>query len=172
MLPRCYFDNIKANMVDYCLYGFCDASTTAYAAVVYLVKEDTTQKSSSFVTSKTRVAPLKPLTIPRLELLSAALLARLITTVAESLSTRIELREPRCFTDSQVTYYWIRGVEKDWKPFVQNRVNEIHKLLLANCWVHVSGKENPADIPSWGMTPLELSDVEEWTSLDATEDLN
>ena len=156
-LPRCYFDNFKAETVDYRLYGFCDASTMAYAAVVYLVREDNGQKSSSFVASKTRVAPLKSLTIPRLELLSAVLLARLITTVSKSLSTRIELREPRCFTDSQVTYFWIRGVGKDWKPFVQNRVNEIHKLLPAGCWIHVSGKENPADIPSRGVTPLELS---------------
>lgn len=156
-LPRCYFDDAKVNTANYRLYGFCDASTTAYAAVVYLVKEDNDQKLSSFVASKTRVAPLKPLTIPRLELLSAVLLARLMTTVTESFSTRIELMEPRCFTDSQVTYYWIRGVGKDWKPFVQNRVNEIHKLVPADCWSYVSGKGNPADIPSRGATPLELS---------------
>ena len=110
-LPQCYFNNGKADTANYSLYGFCNASTTAYAAVVYLVKEEN-QKLSSFVASKTRVAPLKPLTIPRLELLSAVLLARLITTVTESLSTRIELGEPRCFTDSQVTYFWIRGVER------------------------------------------------------------
>ena len=163
-LPRCYFDKFKTDLTDYHLYEFCDASTMAYAAVVYLVREDNTQKSSSFVVSKTRVVPLKSLTIPRLELLSAVLLARLITTVSESLSTRVELREPRCFTDSQVTYFWIRGVGRDWKPFVQNRVNEIHKLLPPDCWIHVPGKENPADIPSRGLTPLELSQNPMWTN--------
>lgn len=101
-LPRCYFDNARDGMTTYCLYGFCDASITAYAAVVYLVEEAHGCKCSSFVASKTRVVPLKTLTIPRLELMSAVLLARLITNVPESLSTRMELSEPRCFTDSQV----------------------------------------------------------------------
>ena len=58
VLPRCYFELDRAN-ADYRLYGFCDASTSAYAAVVYLVKEFDGQNSSSFVTAKTRVAPLK-----------------------------------------------------------------------------------------------------------------
>ena len=84
------------------LYGFCDASTAAYAAVMYLVVETSSHRSSSFVAAKTRVAPLAQLTIPRLELLSALLLARLITTVSKSLSTRVELMEPNCFTDSKL----------------------------------------------------------------------
>ena len=129
------------------------------------------RRCSSFVTSKTRVAPLKVLTIPRLELLSAVLLARLITSVSESLSTRIDLSEPRCFTDSQVTLFWIKGTARDWKPFVQNRVNEIRKLVPVEYWNHCSGKENPADIPSRELTPLELSvnqmwkNGQEWTSM-------
>ena len=82
-LRRCYFDNARDGMTTYCLYGFCDASITAYAAVVYLVEEAHGCKCSSFVASKTRVVPLKTLTIPRLELMSVVLLARLITNVSE-----------------------------------------------------------------------------------------
>ena len=130
-------------MANYSLYGFCKASTIAYAAMVYLVKEENNHKSASFVASKTQVAPLKSLTIPRLELLSAVLLDLLITTVTESLPMRRELMEPRCFTDSQVTYFWICGMGKDWKSFIQIRVNEIHKLLPADCWIHVSGRKKP-----------------------------
>ena len=74
-LPRCHFEGFKAESAKYRLYGFCDASTMAYSAVVYIVREDDVQKSSCFVVSKTRVAPLKSRTIPRLELLSAILLA-------------------------------------------------------------------------------------------------
>ena len=155
-LPRCYSTHPLGAETEYRLYGFCDASVAAYAAVVYLVAETNGQRSSSFVASKTRVAPLKTLTIPRLELLSSSLLARLISNVSEDLSSRVNLDEPRCYTDSQVTFYWIKGTGRDWKPFVQNRVQEIRKLVPVNCWSHCSGKENPADIPSRGLTPLEL----------------
>ena len=89
MVPRCSFCGVRDETPNYCLYSFCDASITAYAAVVYLVEEAEGRRCSSFVTSKTRVAPLKALTIPRLELLSAVLMARLLTSVSESLSTRI-----------------------------------------------------------------------------------
>ena len=90
--------------------------------------------------------------------------ARLISDIADSLSTRIDLKESKCFTDSQVTLFWIKGTGKDWKPFVQNRVNEVRKLVPAECWDHYSGKENPADIPSRGLTPLELSVSQVWNN--------
>jgi len=123
------------------LYGFCDASTAAYAAVVYLVEEADDHKYSSFVVSKTRVSPLKAQTIPRLELLSMLLVARLVYSVTEALITRLNLEKPRCFTDSQVALFWIKGTGTDWKPFVQNRVDEIRKLVPVDCWNHCSGKK-------------------------------
>ena len=70
---------------SYFLCGFCDASILPYAAIVYLVTVREEDVHISFVTAKTRVAPLQSQTIPRLELLSALLLSRLITTVADSL---------------------------------------------------------------------------------------
>lgn len=107
-------------------------------------------------------APLKTLTIPRLELLSAVLLAQLMSNITDSLSTRIDLKEPKCFTDSQVALFWIKGTGRDWKPFVQNRVNEIRIRILEECWDHCLGKENPADIPSRGLTPLAFSVDQVW----------
>ena len=64
---------------------------------------------------------------------------------------------PHYFTDSTVALCWIKGTDKTWKPFVQNRVNEIRKLTSTELWKHCSGKNNPADLPSRGLTPLELS---------------
>ena len=156
-IPRCYFDGIDGEVISCRLCGFCDASVNAYAAVVYLIIQTDGGNISKFVTSKTRVAPLQRQTIPRLELLSALLLARLMSSVTDSLSSQMNLMQPRCFTDSQVALFWIVGKEKEWRPFVQNRVNEVRSLMPIECWSHCSGKDNPADVPSRGLTPLELS---------------
>ena len=92
-----------------------------------------------------------------MELLSALLLAQLITNVAESLKCRFPLQKPRCFTDSQVALLWITGIEREWKPFVQNRVDEVRSLVPISCWDHYAGKDNPADISSQSLTTVELS---------------
>ena len=111
--------------------------------------------------AKTCVSPLKT-TILRLELLSNLLLTRLMKTVTETLATRLTLQAPRCFTDSQISLCWIKGTDKDWKPFIQNRVREIRGLIPVECWDHCSGKSNPADIPSRGMSSAELAASELW----------
>ena len=80
-----------------------------------------------------------------------------MTSISQSLDSELQLLPPRCFTDSKVALFWIRGVDKDWKPFVQNRVTEIRSLIHPDRWSHCSGRDNPADIPSRGSAPLELS---------------
>ena len=88
--------------------------------------------------------------------MSALVLSRLITIVVTSLATRYWLQPHVCFSDSQVALCWIQGADKDCKPFVQNRAEEIRRLVPSNCWRHCSGKDNPADIPSRGIDPREL----------------
>ena len=83
----------------------------------------------TFVASKTRVAPTKSQTIPRLELLGALLLARLITSIYDALKPEIVLLPCICYTDSLVALYWIKGEKREWKPFVDNRVKEIRRLV-------------------------------------------
>lgn len=161
-IPRSYLANVNEEIASYELYGFCDASVKAYAAVVYLVLKTEEDTFVRFVVAKTRVAPLQAQTIPRLELLSALLLSRLITTVSDSLKSTLQQLESRCFTDSQVALFWIRGIDKDWKPFVRNRVAEIRRLVPPNCWGHCSGETNSADLPSRGLSLLELSVNQLW----------
>ena len=109
---------------------------------MYLLVETAAGMAVRFVASKTRVAPLRGQTIPRLELLSALLLARLLTNVLEGLQDELKMSPPHYFTDSTVALCWIKGTDKTWKPFVQNRVNEIRKLTSTELWKHCSGKNN------------------------------
>ena len=162
-LPRCYLDGVNNEVVSYQLCGYCDASLSAYAAVIYLRIESKGGYHLRFVVAKMRVAPLKKQSIPRLELLAAVLLARLMNTMKSNLSPELDISSYHCFIDSQVALCWIRNVERSWRPFVQNRVAEIRSLLPVACWKHISGFENPADLPSRGSTPLELLVNARWS---------
>ena len=148
-LPRCIWNGSPTEGLSCSLYGFCDASKHAYAAVVYLVLKSPVRKIVRFIVSKTRVSPLRPQTIPCscLELLSALLLARLMKSVATSIGTEMQLEEPTCYTNSEVTLYWIQGVDHDWKQFVQHRVVEIRNLLPSACWHHCPGLTTPLTCP-------------------------
>ena len=154
-IPRYYASSFDC-IDSFQLCGFCDASNSAYAAVIFLLMRRGAEWTTKIVASKSRVSPLKPQTIPRLELMGALLLARLIVSTTNSLSSELKLDPPVCYTDSKITLFWLRGIDKDWKPFVHNRVKEIRQLVSVEHWYHCPGKDNPADAPSRGMTPSEL----------------
>ena len=121
-----------------------------------------TGNSVEFVTAKKRVSSVKAQSIPRLELLSALLLARLMNRILAALTHEVKFNSMACFTDSREALCWIKGLEKEWKPFVQNRVNEICKLVSVKYWHHCPGKENPADVPSRESTPTEPNSNVQW----------
>ena len=147
-LPRYYFGTLICQPKKIQLIGFCDSSEKAYAAVVYARVAIEDKASVALVMSKSRVAPLSRLTIPRLELLSCLILARLIVSVKEMLSPMIAVEAIRCYTDSITSLYWIKGTSREWKLFVENRVQEIRRLVEPGYWSHCKGEENPADIPT------------------------
>ena len=122
-LPRSYLYDITDHITSITLCGFCDASIKAFAAVVYLLLRTKTHSVVRFVAAKTRVAPLQSQTIPRLGLLSTFL--KLVVSIHNSLQPQMAPLDVRCYTDSLVALYWIHGKDKEWKPFVQNRVREI-----------------------------------------------
>ena len=157
-IPRCYCDGVQGEILLYQLCGYRDASLSAYAAVIYLFIETEWGCHMKFVVAKTRVTPLKKQSIPRLVLLSAVLLARLMDTARFSMISELNISSCHCYSDSQVALAlcWIRNTGRSWKPFVQNQVSEIRKLFPVECWKHIPGIKNPADIPSRGTTPLEL----------------
>ena len=162
ILPRCYYTGIEGEVIANELHGFCDASARAYRAVVYLRIVTTHGSYIRYVASKTRVAPLSNQTIPRLELLSAVVLARLMHSVKEALTSEIKISKLVCWTDSKVAWYWIVQSTKEWKQFVQHRVDEIRKLVPTDCWNHCPGPDNPADILSRGMDCCDLTASALW----------
>jgi hypothetical protein len=93
-----------------------------------------------FVISKTRVSPINKQSIPCLELLSAVILARLISTFTRALKETLNLDDPTCWTDSKVALYWILSETQEWKQFAQNCVVEIRRLMPLKCWRHCPAK--------------------------------
>ncbi|GBN86371.1 hypothetical protein AVEN_188931-1 [Araneus ventricosus] len=90
------------------LHAFCDASEKAYAAVIYLKSINDSSISVKLLTSKTRVAPLKIVSIPRLELCSAVLLSHLVQTMRNSL--KIQIDSTYAWTDSMIVLSWLQSV--------------------------------------------------------------
>ena len=139
------------------LHGFGDASKGAY----YLYIETEDGYRTSLVASKSRVTPSSPMSIPRLKLLAALILARLISSIQEALVKVLNLKEIFCWTDSITVFYWIQS-NKEFKQFVQNRIEEIHKLTDVKSWRHCPGVENPTDVGSRGCLASELVDDSLW----------
>lgn len=143
------------------LHGFCDASERAYGACLYLRCVDINGcVATSLMASKSRVAPLKVVSLPRLELCGAVLLAQLSVKVVESLN--IQFDRSYFWTDSRIALAWITSESKRWTTFVANRVGEIQKLTDIGDWRHVVSEENPSDILSRGATPRQLINSHLW----------
>lgn len=145
------------------LHGFSDASKAAYSAVVYLrVVDAKGEVHTSLVVAKTRVAPIKQISIPRLELCGAVLLSKLLVECAEVLG--IHKDNIRAWTDSTIVLAWLNSHPSRWKTFVGNRVAEVLSSLNSWQWFHVSTKMNPADCASRGVLPIALVNDTLWYS--------
>ena len=161
-IPRCYYPT-ETKLCSMQLHGFSDASELAYAGVVYLRIEDTCGGVHiALVTSKTKVSPIKRLTIPRLELCGAHLLAQLLRHVQEVF--HIPVHDIHAWTDSTIVLSWLVGNPRRFKPYVGNRVSHIVELVPPDRWRHVIGVENPADCASRGLLPSELLQHQLWWS--------
>ncbi|XP_058840891.1 uncharacterized protein LOC131696364 [Topomyia yanbarensis] len=132
------------------LHCFADASKVAYGCCLYArtVDRNGTVKVQ-LISSKSRVAPLKRLSIPRLELCAAQLSARLYNKVIQALG--MEINSVHFWSVSTVVLNWLRAPPYHWKTFVANRVSEIQTTTRNATWRHVPGLQNPADLVSRGM---------------------
>ena len=143
------------------LHGYSDASQLAYAGVVYLrMVDESGDIHISLVLSKTKVAPIKRLTIPRLELCGAQLLAKLL----HHCKTVFRLPPDKVFawTDSTIVLNWLIGNPRRFNTYVGNRVSCIVELIAPDRWNHVESLQNPADCASRGLLPSELLSHSLW----------
>ncbi|XP_068756931.1 uncharacterized protein [Montipora capricornis] len=120
---------------------FSDASQEAFGTCAY-TRQKTKQGTYevNFVATKSRVAPLKQLTIPRLELQAAVLASRLAKTIMKECT--IQFGDVKFFTDSSITLAWIQSSSRSFKPFVSARVGEIQNNSDPSQWKHIPGEEN------------------------------
>ncbi|XP_073950909.1 uncharacterized protein [Choristoneura fumiferana] len=147
------------------LHGFADASASAYAAVIYArVVNGSGEVKVSLLSAKTKVSPIKLVSLPRLELCAATLLSKHLKQIAKTLKVdRIKGRKDvYAWSDSQVVLAWIHGDPMRWKPFVKNRVVEIIETIEPARWFYVNTKHNPADPASRGVMPMKLLAMELW----------
>lgn len=145
------------------LHAFCDGSTKAYAANVYIRLESREGRiHTHLIMAKSKVTPTQPLSMPRTELCGAELATRLAAWVKKNL--RIDFNHVPIYywCDATVVLHWIHGDITRWKTFVANRVSKILSHSSPNMWNHVITTENPADCATRGLTPSELATKQLW----------
>lgn len=158
-IPRWIHVSTDDQLVE--LHGFADASNVAFAAVIYArIIDQNGFIHVRLVTSRTKVAPIKQISIPRLELCGMVLLSKLLREVATVLN--IPKQHMHAWTDSTVVLAWLKSHPSRWKTFVANRVADIHTVLDGNQVAHVSTQQNPADCASRGVKPSECAKLLLW----------
>lgn len=151
------------NFVELQIHGYSDGSERGYCAVIYLRVIDANGACSvHFCCAKTKVAPLRKLSIPRIELQAAVLLADLIKSVVLALEPFHRIDNIFAWSDSTVALSWIKSCPSKWKTFVANRVSHIQEIVAPDRWGHTSTLSMPADVGSRGMLPADLVRCEMW----------
>ena len=149
-LDRCFkpinFGPMKAAQ----LHHFADACEDGYGTVSYLLLHNNRDEAHcAFVMGKARVAPLKPATIPRMELTAATMASRMDTLLRKEL--QIDLADSIFWTDSTSVLKYINNKTSRFRTFVANRVSQIAKVSHAQQWRYVNSASNPADMASRGL---------------------
>ena len=158
-VPRC-FQRGPSSLTDRELHVFCDASESAYGCVVYLKVTSEDGIKVSLVMGKSRVAPIKTVSIPRLELTAATLAAKM----SKFIRAEFDFDELPMFfwSDSMTVLRYIRNVSTRFKVFVAHRVQQIQDLTDVSSWNYVPTDVNPADLASRGIQPDDDAKLKFW----------
>ena len=160
-VPRCYFSRSDHEGATLQLHHFCDASEVGYGTTTYLrIAYPDGHVECAFVMGKSRNAPIKTVSIPRLALQGALLAARVDLAVQKELN--FDFERVIFWTDSMITLNYIRNESRRFQTYVANRVAEIRDLTNADQWRHCPGKLNPADDVSRGLEMNEFLKNGRW----------
>ncbi|XP_066929853.1 uncharacterized protein [Clytia hemisphaerica] len=160
--PYCYTTNDDP-VVSRELHGFSDASKRAYGCCVYLRTEfDSGLVSTSLVTGKSRIAPIKGSTVPKFELCGAQILTIIINQVKSELKDTLFIEKIYAWIDSTVAYCWLKNENKVYKQFVQNRVNEIRGKSKTFVWKLIDTLQNSADDVTRGLLLSQIVQNKRW----------
>ena len=139
--------------LEFTLHVFVDASQRAYGASAYICKGT----HSTIVMAKNRVAPLKDITLPKLELMTAVIGTRIATQLIRNL----EINRVIFWSDSQIVLHWISSTKQKGK-FVKNRVSEIKESTRNYQWKYVPTESNPADLQTRGISAKQFQNSKLW----------
>ena len=160
-IKRCFKPPDFGEVVSAELHHFSDASQRGYGVVSYLLLTNAKEiKHCSFVMGKSRLAPLKTITIPRLELSAAVLATKLDKSIKREID--IPINDSVFWTDSTCVPSYIASQDKRFHTFVANRVSSIHEASSPLQWNYVDTKSNPADDASRGLQVEELLKNKRW----------
>ena len=141
---------------DATLCIFSDASREAFGSCAHIRQKGENNKYEvKLIAAKSRVAPLKQLAIPRLELQATVLASRLVKTIQEEL--RIKFSDVMFFMDNTIVLAWIRSTSGSFKSFVSSRVGEIQSTSEPIQWRHIPGEFSVADDVSRGIPVQDLN---------------
>ncbi|XP_075263453.1 uncharacterized protein LOC142355053, partial [Convolutriloba macropyga] len=141
-LPRKLLNEKPISSIE--LHTFTDASELALSAVSYLRIEHIDESvSAAFVIGKPRVAPIKRMTVPNLELQGAVYGAQLAQFVKDEVD--IEIHKKVFWSDSTTALYWLRPPEIRHRIFIANRLAKILDVSSAQVWFYISSTRSPAD---------------------------
>ncbi|CAM4638688.1 unnamed protein product [Leuciscus chuanchicus] len=161
-IPRCYTPaSTTAAEQHSSLHVFCDASERAYGAVAYLAVQTSSDIHVSFIMARSRVAPKRQQSIPRLELCAALAGAQLAKLVRNELT--LSISQTILWTDSMTVLEWIQSDSCRYKVLVGTRVTEIQELTDHSSWRYVNTQDNPADDITRGKTLQSLAEPSRWS---------
>ena len=153
---------VVPNFTELQLHGFCDASEKAYGTCLYLRSTNEQGKHHcALICSKSRVAPIKTISLPRLELCAANLLSKLYSSTSQAL--HMQFSEVYFWSDSTIVLNWINTPPHILKTFEANRVAEIQENTQAHKWRHVPTHDNPADLLSRGQKAQDFVNNKCWS---------
>ena len=160
-IRRCYRSSEFGCMVEVTLHCFSDASFIGYGVACYLrMVDEEGRVEVRLVMGKARVSPLKPTTVPRLELTAATVSVKIAAMLVEEL--KIPDLNVYYWIDNKIVLGYIFNEKRRYRIYVANRVQLIDQYTVKEQWNYVETKDNPGDLASRGISTKETEKIDVW----------